>query len=142
MADVAWAQEKLARIGERADREGLDSLNEHERRVLLPWFAIGVIGNGGLSYWFDGQQQLSEVVTPLRMLGFEAAANACERVLAEMFGVGGEPRVANRRHEVADSFDWSRVKDEEGVLLDVDRARLLEAIGAYMEAYRTQFRND
>jgi hypothetical protein len=43
----------LKTLGEKADTFGIESLTEEERNILVPWWARGVMGNGGCQYLFE-----------------------------------------------------------------------------------------
>jgi hypothetical protein len=66
-----------SRLGERADAEGIESLTPAECVVLLPWWATGIICNGGFQYFFEGATNTLEVADAFAALGLEEAAAAC-----------------------------------------------------------------
>ena len=66
-------------LGERAEQDGIESLTEPERSVLLVWWAQGIICNGGFAYFYEGACNMPEVAGAFQELGFEEAAQACRQ---------------------------------------------------------------
>jgi hypothetical protein len=90
--DSQRAKEILRDLGARADLHGVYSLSEEEKTVLVPyWAARGVIGNGGFRYFFEGKHQLLEVARRMRLLQLNAVADACEKVVRDIFPNGVPP---------------------------------------------------
>ncbi len=133
------AEAVLRALGSRADALGLETLTDHEQCVLLPWFARGVVGNGGFALFYDGDDRLADVARGFRALGFPEAAEACERVMWRLFPDGVEASGLKRRAALA-GVDWREFDEEEDVVFEVDWDELRCAVGRYVQAHPQAFR--
>jgi hypothetical protein len=118
------------RLGDRAELEGIGTLSEEERTVLLPWWARGVIGNGGFRYFYEGSADLHEVARRMAALGFADVARALEAV-ATRVDASVPGRAAQTEH--LDRIRWKDFEVAEGVVLELDFDALLAAIERYVE---------
>jgi hypothetical protein len=118
------------RLGDRAELEGIGTLSEEERTVLLPWWARGVIGNGGFHYFYQGSADLHDVARRMAALGFADVARACEAV-ATRVDASVPGRAAQTEH--LDAIRWKDFEVAEGVVLELDFDALLAAIERYVE---------
>ena len=75
--DFSFADDVCSDLGSRAQRDGIQSLSEQERAVLLVWWAQGIIGNGGFEYFYEGASNMIDVAEAFQELGFAEAAQAC-----------------------------------------------------------------
>lgn len=123
----------LYNLGVKADEHGLESLTAKERTILLPWFARGVIGNGGFRYFFEGGHDLAEVAGAFRELGRHAVASACERVGS---------RFAEQRPKDLAQVNWDQFTNEEDVIYELTWEELLAAIGKFVDQHRDAFAAD
>jgi hypothetical protein len=94
MESVEWdfVCEVAERLAMRADEYDRDMLTPEEQVVLLPWWASGIIGNGGFRYFYEGATETLEVAAAFDALGLGDAADACRtahsRVPAEVLAGG------------------------------------------------------
>jgi hypothetical protein len=122
----------------QADEEGIESLTSVQRNVVLAWSALGVIGNGGFQYYYDGTGRMRDVVGAFRVLGFEGAAAACERSMS-MFPLGIPPEDPARRAAASATVPWDELEDAESAVFAVEWDALIAAIGAYMRRFPGEF---
>lgn len=82
------------------DPSCLDGLSEAEADLLAAVTAVGVIGNGGHCYWYDGKNAAATLraATGLDRLGLSAAADAMRSSLA-VFPSGRPPEDLLERQE-------------------------------------------
>jgi Domain of unknown function (DUF4375) len=137
--DESETEQLLRRIGERAQALGLGVLNEEQRNVIIPWWARGELGNGGFEQFFQTDHPLADVSRRLRLLGFEAAADACDQVLAALFSGGREPVDRAAKEALLAEVDWKRFRPQERVIFAIDWDELVRAIGRYVDAYPGAF---
>jgi hypothetical protein len=126
-------EQLMQRLGQIADQSGLTVLEPPERTVLLAWWARGVVGNGGFKYFFEGGSELGPVASAFRALGFPQAAEACERVEAEVASEGGLPRDEQGRRSALAHVDWRRFQADEREIFAVKWELLSAAIGRYIK---------
>ena len=69
-------------LGGKAEAEGIEALSVYERNVLLPYWASGIIGNGGFQYFYEGAINAIEVAEAFDALGLSECAEACRQSLA------------------------------------------------------------
>lgn len=124
----------MGQLGQKADELGMAALEPLERTALLAWWARGVVGNGGFKYFFEGGSDLAPVAGAFRALGFSAAAEACERVDAQVVAEGRLPRDEGARRAALAHVDWRRFEADERELFAVKWELLGAAIGRYVEA--------
>jgi uncharacterized protein DUF4375 len=125
----------MHQLGQKADDLGLSALEAPERTVLLAWWARGVIGNGGFKYFFEGGSELGPVAREFRALGFPKAAEACERVDAEVVAEGRLPHDEAARRAALARVDWRRFEADEREIFAVKWELLSSAIGRYVETH-------
>jgi hypothetical protein len=70
-----------------ADEDGIWSLSETERTVLLPYWAKAIVDNGGFLYFYSGADNANEVAEALEKIGCSGVAAAFRRS-AELFPDG------------------------------------------------------
>lgn len=134
------AKDLVSSLGAQADLHGLDSLSEEERSVLVPYWARGVIGNGGFRYFYEGNHDLHDVARRMRTLQLDAAATACESVAQHVFAGGAVPRNDDEREALLSKVDWKRFSQEEDVVFDLRWEDILDAVGRYVEAHPAAFK--
>ncbi len=137
--DESQVDSILQRLAERADREGIEGLNDDEQTVLLPCTALGLIENGGLKYFFERFHDLENVATCLRRLGFWDAASACEEFLSAVFPNGAEPPDELLRKRMLSAVDWKRFDEFENRIAKVSGDSLTEATAKYIDEHRAAF---
>jgi hypothetical protein len=123
----------MQQLGQKADDSGLSAFEPPERTVLLAWWARGVIGNGGFKYFFEGGAELGPVARAFHALGFPKAAEACDRVDAEVVAEGRVPRDDEARRAALAHVDWKRFQADEREISAVKWELLSSAIGRYIE---------
>jgi hypothetical protein len=106
--DTLEVKKALKALGEEADAEGIDRLTDEQRNALVPYWARGVIGNGGFRYFFQGNHDLTDVARRLRTLGLDPAAEACDQVAAAIFPGGVAPGEEARREAILRQVDWEQ----------------------------------
>jgi hypothetical protein len=89
-------QSTLEQLCAAADEKGIDALTARQQLVVRTWSARGIVGNGGFRYFLEGSAPLQPVANGFRELGFPAAADACERVLATVVAQPGLTEAARR----------------------------------------------
>jgi len=124
-------QRIIKELGVRAEMDGIGTLNEEERDVLVPYWARGIIGNGGFKYFFEGTYDLADVARRFRQLKLESVAAASDAVLAAVFPAG-PPAGAKQREEALSRADWSQFELEEDAVFDLTWEALESAIAAYV----------
>lgn len=133
----------LQALGDKADLEGIRSLSEEERTALLPFSAYAVISNGGFRYFFEHDPAdgylLSDVAGRLRLLGLASSADACERVVRELFPGGTEPTSYKERRPLVKHVEWDRFRPELLSFYEVSWDRITDAIGEYVECHPGAF---
>ena len=108
--DFAFVSAVCDGLGNRAERDGLQSLSEPERSVLLVWWAQGIIGNGGFEYFYEGACNMPEIAAAFQELGLSEAADACRQSMT-LFPpevLGEDPK---RCYETLTRLDDNYVKD-------------------------------
>jgi hypothetical protein len=126
-------EQLMQQLGKKADALGLSALAPQERTVLLAWWARGVVGNGGFKYFLEGGSELGPIADAFRSLGFPEAAEACERVDAEVVAEGRLPRDEEARRAALAHVDWRRFEADEREILAVKWELLTSAIGRHIE---------
>jgi hypothetical protein len=137
--DVERAKNVVERLGAKADLDGFDSLSEEEKTILAPYWARGVIGNGGFRYFFEGKHDLTDVARRMKALQFDAAAAACEKVARQVFPRGLAPADDAEREALLAKVDWKRFAGEEDVIFDLGWQELLEAVAGYIDRHLDAF---
>ena len=126
------------RIGERAERDGLASLSLVEKTVLLPWWASGIIGNGGFQYFYEGASEAAEVADAFDRIGCPAAAEACRKSL-EVFPSGVPPADHEARRGFLDSIqdeDHTLFEPLDEIIWQITDNELESRLEIYIEANR------
>jgi hypothetical protein len=137
--DRAAIDRLLESLGERAEAFGIESLSEHEVNILLPWHARGVLSNGGFEFWYEASEPLAEPAARLRMLGFGAAADACDEVRKAVFPGGRESRDGATRMAITSQVDWRRFEPQIEAVYAVSWDDLRSAIARYVVAHSDAF---
>ncbi len=108
--DFDFASAVCNNLGSRAERDGIESLSEPERSVLLVWWAQGIIANGGFEYFYEGACNMAEVAAAFQALGFSEAAEACwqSMTLFPPEVLGNDPE---RCYETLTRLEAKQVKD-------------------------------
>lgn len=122
---------------EAASTRGLAALTARQRLVVTTWNARGIIGSGGFRHFLEGDLSLLPVAEGFRALGFEAAALACERVMAAVKAAPGlteEARRAAVRAGAAGAFEA-----EESAVFEVGGRALERAMGDFMRRHPRDF---
>lgn len=133
------AKELVRRLGSRADREGIETLNDDELTALIPWWARGVICNGGFRYFYEGGYDLVDVAMRLRRLGLLDAAAACERVSRVVFPNGRSQLATSERDQALAEVEWRKFERDEDVLFALEPTLLLDAIAKYVADHPAGF---
>jgi hypothetical protein len=87
--DYALVETVCEALATYADEDGIWSLSETERTVLLPYWAKAIVDNGGFLYFYAGADNANEVAEALEKIGCSGVAAAFRRS-AELFP-GGRP---------------------------------------------------
>lgn len=132
--DRNGAAELARQLGVKADKFGIESLNEDQKNVLVPYWALGAIENGGFRYALQGERDLVDIARRFRALGFSEVASACERVARSVFGPAGDPGGAQRKPLLA-RVDWDAFDAEEAVVFAVSWEALEDAIVEYVSSH-------
>lgn len=64
-------------LADKADKEGLSSLNSIQRNVLFVWWAKGEIDNGGFELLYSSPLDIDEVINSFNAVGAYSYATAC-----------------------------------------------------------------
>ena len=132
-------KELVESLGARADLRGVGSLSEEEQTILVPYWAWGVIGNGGFRYFFEGQHSMMDVARRMKALRLDAQGAACERVALQLFPGGEPPKNNAERDAILDAVDWNVFDEEKEPLFSLSLQELLEALGRYVESHMDGF---
>jgi hypothetical protein len=122
----------------RADEQGIEKLPLAHQHVVRAWAALGIIGNGGFRYFYEGAWDMPGVARAFRVFGFEEAAGACEKSL-DIFPNRLPERDSERRHEILEKTDFDAYEEYEGAVYDLEFGALQAAIGAYMDRHPEEF---
>lgn len=128
------ATDLVKRLGRQADERGIDSLNEDQRNILVPYWAYGIIGNGGFRYLLEGSHDLVDVARRFRALGFPDVGRACEEVASKVFGEQTEPDPSDRA-DILSRFEWDAFDAQDAVVFRVSAEALVDAIAAYVSSH-------
>ena len=107
MAKRDLINETYGRIGKVADANGIESLTEPQQTLLYAWMALGVVENGGFSYFYEVSGKVLEVIAAFRALGLDQWAEAFEA--SRSVFPGGKPEEMN--YHVRD--EWLEEHQEE-----------------------------
>lgn len=123
-------------LSEKADRLGIDALNELQKTVLIPYWALGFLWNGGFRHFFEGAYEkgnvdLGDVARRLRALGLDSAADACQEAATRLFGAAGQPPDRRLRQRLLDKVDWDSFDPLERVINRLTWDGLDEAVAEY-----------
>lgn len=92
--DEALIEAVFQHLADKATRDGLEGLSQTEQAAFLPYWAVGIIGNGGFRYFFEGATEIWELAAAFEALGLSDAAKACrlagEQVPPEVLAAGFE----------------------------------------------------
>lgn len=124
----------MKRLGREADERGIGSLNEDQRNVLVPYWAHGVIENGGFKYLLEWSYDLIDVARRFRALGFPDVGNACEEVARSVLGERTNPDPSDRA-AILSRVDWDAFQPQEAVVFRVSSDALKDSIAAYVSAH-------
>ena len=143
--EFTFVDDIYRRLGDRAERDGLHSLSEQERSVLLVWWAQGIIANGGFEYFYEGACNMAEVADAFQELGFSEAADACRQSMA-LFPPGVLGEDPERCYEALTRLDAKYVKDFflplSRVVWATDDDNQLSAVAAnYIRSHADAFRS-
>jgi len=138
--DEPTAKQLVEKIARRAQLEGIDCLRDEEISVLLPWWAYGIISNGGFQYFFEGADNLPQVSAAFRALGFEKVAAACDRVQSSIFG-DSTPISKSTRDQALARVEWNKepFEAEENIIYEVSWKDLLRGIANYIDSHPAVF---
>ena len=75
--------ETFARIVEKEKKKGARALSDPERVVGLIWHVYGIIGNGGLPYFFEFTFNVEEVALAYEALGMKKSASILRKAIAK-----------------------------------------------------------
>lgn len=128
----------LTELAIEADARGVESLTARQRLVLRAWDAVGVISNGGFRFYLESALPLLPIADAFRTLGFEAGADACERVAAAVAAAPGLGEAA-RRTAVLEELGSEAFRDEDRAIFAIDWDELQDALGDYMRAHPRDF---
>ena len=137
--NASEALEIVRMLAVKADDRGMEALSEHEKNIVLPWSARGIIGNGGFKYFFEGSHPLSDVSQRFRALGLERVARSCDEVLVALFGHQPEIVGQSEREAGLGGIDWDRFEAHEDVVFELKWEELLDVIGAYIDRFPEAF---
>lgn len=80
----ALLQQVFHRLADKATCEGIPALSRSERAVFLPYWAAGIIGNGGFRYFFEGATEIWDLAVACEDLGLPESARACRLAGAQI----------------------------------------------------------
>ena len=118
---------QLARLAQRVEALGLESLQPHEQVALVAYTAHGVVSREGLRHFFAGETPLSGLVSALRTLNLKPLANAAEATASQFPNAALADDPAARREHLAD-LDTTK---QDYVFFRLSSEELLDAIAAY-----------
>jgi Xaa-Pro aminopeptidase len=130
--DIKKVQKKVEQLAEKADRSGIEKLAPEERLAVIAFSARGVISNGGLKYYFEGEVPLDTLVDAYRSLGLDAQADAA----AASAALFPDPAIAN---DVAARQEYTgklETRPFDKIFYKLSWDELIEAIGRYWEKGR------
>lgn len=134
------AAERLVKeLAVKAEILGINALNSAQKTVVVAWRAYDELRHGGLRVLFAGASPLTATTRSLRTLGFEAAADACRQVAAEIFPDGQEPFDLRARWALVFGVDWKRFERQRKVVHGIRSDVLTRAIGRYVETHPEAF---
>lgn len=134
------AAERLVKVlADKAEALGINSLNRAQKTVVVAWRAHGELRHGGFRVLFEGASPITAATRSLRTLGFEAAADACRQVVAEVFPDGQEPFDLRARWALVFGVDWRRFERQRKVVHGIRSDVLTRAIGRYVETHPEAF---
>jgi hypothetical protein len=138
-AQEAAVVEVCERLAGKADTEGVDALTPVQRTALLPWWAKGIVDNGGFQYFYEGAWNAEEVAAAFAEIGLPEAAEAYRQTRAVF--------PADRRLEEQDyRVQWmsdnaaaieAAFAAADGVIWDLTDP-LFEALARYINAHERE----
>jgi hypothetical protein len=128
----------LQELGEQADEHGLEALAAEQRTVLLPWFARGVIGNGGFKYLFQSAHDAGAIARAFHELGCHAVGDAVLGAPA-VFPGGRVPSDAAERESLLEAVDWEQLRAAEDTVYELSWDELRRRIADYVTAHPRAF---
>ncbi len=118
---------QLARLAQRVEALGLESLAPHEQVALVAYTAHGVVSREGMRHFFAGETPLSGLVSALRALNLKPLANAAEATASQFPNPALADDPVARREHLAD-LDTAK---QDYVFFRLSSEELLDAIAAY-----------
>ena len=83
-SDNFWLiDETFLRIAEKEKKEGTRALSDPERVVGTIWHVYGIIGNGGLPYFFEFTFDVEEVARAYETLGMRKSASILRKAISK-----------------------------------------------------------
>ncbi len=111
-AAIALVDKAVSALDQRMDAErfgpiyktgGLRNFTQPEKTVLLAYWAMGIIQNGGFQFFYEGATNMDEVADAYERLGYHEAAEAC-RKSSSIFPYGVPPEEAHQRLQALPSY--------------------------------------
>lgn len=128
------------RFGRICEPGGMRNFSPAEKVVLLTWWAVPIIENGGFQYFYEGATNAVEVADAFDSLGLTEAATACRKSL-EVFPNNVPPTEQDDRIAILEPFYGIPnmfFKPLNESLWDAGKV-LDQAIAAYVRAHRSEF---
>jgi hypothetical protein len=118
-------------------RLGPEGLSDAKRHALLAWWARGIVGNGGLRYFYEGASEGDEVAEAYEALWFPAAAEAFRKSLAIF---------PNGRPHIIPELNWECLNESAAEFLEMIEDPIFEmgadldaAVLAYLREHEPEF---
>jgi hypothetical protein len=127
-----------------ADAQWVSSLTQVQRTALLPWWAKGIVDNGGFACFYEGAglEKATDVADALRTIGLESAAEACRQTLSVF---PNDPQLADleyRRQWLAHNKEVVApvFREADRVIWDLED-QLFDALARYIQANEVELRS-
>jgi hypothetical protein len=137
--DYALVEAVCEELAAYADEDGLDSLSETERIVLLPYWGKAIVDNGGFGYFYEGAYNSLQIAEALDAIGCNDVALAFRRS-AELFPGGNpiaDPDVRSRWLETHEAEADTLIDDLHGTVWSSDE-KLWPRLAAYIRQHASE----
>ena len=104
-SDDFWLiDEAFLKIAEKEKRQGTDALSGPEKAVGLVWHVYGIVGNGGLHYFFEHTFDVEEVAGAYEAVGLRKQAAILRKAITK-FPNSRRPRSFRQCLKILDEHD-------------------------------------
>lgn len=129
------AEAMVRAVARVAKESGVQALSEFEKDILLPWWARGVVDNGGFEYLCECERDVDGIAQRFRTIGLPELASAIETVVEGVYGGVGPPADERQRDALLAKVDWRRFDSQWEVVLGVTFELMLAAIERYVRLH-------